>query len=108
MVKGCHNKTDNSRADNVVQHFISAERYFCREAEEARNANEGTFYLTAQCEKSFVGKRWPRIFKVENKKSRVLGTLENSTIIILVFQPSARWNSSKINALFQTIQIKFV
>lgn len=108
MVKGCHNKTDNSRADNVVQHFISAERYCCREAEEARNANEGTLYLTAQCEKSFVGKRWPRIFKVENKKSRVLGTLENSTIIILVFQPSAHWNSSKINALFQTIQIKFV
>lgn len=103
MVKGCHNKTDNSRADNVVQHFISAERYCCREAEEARNANEGTFYLTAQCEKSFVGKRWPRIFKVENKKSRVLGT-----IIILVFQPSARWNLSKIDALFQTIQIKFV
>lgn len=71
MVKGCHSKADNSRADNLVQHFISADRYCCRKAEEARNANEGTFYLMAQCEKSFVRMRYPRIFKVENKKSLV-------------------------------------
>lgn len=69
MVKGCHNKADNSRADNLVQRFISVDRYCCREAEEARNANEGSFYLMAQCAKGFVGKRYPRIFKVENKKS---------------------------------------